>query len=131
MPVVMPSFASMATVNAVPSTRPVLPRHRLQPQLVAALASEAEANEASTVRDHEVDRFGGGELGGDRQVALVFPIRRVHDDDELARAEIGKRFVDGGEGRRHGQPPPTVAAARATVVAAAAGDGDAGATAEM
>ena len=59
--------------------------HRAQPELVAALLGQAEADQAAPVRGHEVDRLGRRELGGDRQVALVLAVGRVDDDDELAR----------------------------------------------
>src|SRR5439155_6716725 len=72
--------------------------HRPELELGAALLGEAEADQAATVRRHEVDRLGRRELGRDRQVALVFAVGRVHDDDELALANVLDRFLDLGEG---------------------------------
>ena len=78
--------------------RLVLVRHLPQPQLVAALLREAEADEPARVRDHEVDRLRRRELGGDRQVALVLAVLVVDDDDEAAGADVLDRLLDGGEG---------------------------------
>ena len=48
--------------------------HRMEAELVAALAREAEADEPARVRRHEVDRVGRRELRGDDEVALVLAI---------------------------------------------------------
>src|SRR5207237_4163212 len=47
---------------------------------------------------HEVDRFRRRELRCDRQVALVFAVRCVHDHDELPLADVLDRLLDRGEG---------------------------------
>ena len=72
--------------------------HRLQPQLVAALLGQAEADQPAAVRGHEVDRLGRRELGRDRQVALVLAVGGVDDDHEPAVADVLDRLLDGGEG---------------------------------
>ena len=72
--------------------------HRPQPQLVAALLGQAEADQAAAVRGHEGDRLGRRELRRDRQVALVLAVRRVDDHDEPASADLLDRFLDGREG---------------------------------
>ena len=77
--------------------RLVLVGHLPQPELVAALLGQAEADEAPCVRDHEVDRLGRRELGGDREVALVLAILVVDDDHEAAGADVLDRLLDGGE----------------------------------
>ena len=50
------------------------------------------------MRGHEVDRVRGGELGRDGEVALVLAVGRVHDDHELAGAEVLQRLLDRREG---------------------------------
>ena len=90
--------------------RLVLVGHLAQPELVAALLGQAEADEPARVRDHEVDGLGRRELGRDRQVALVLAVLVVDDDDEAAGADVLDRLLDGGEralgarvsGHRHG-----------------------------
>src|SRR5829696_369003 len=55
------------------------------------------------MRSHEVDRVGGDELGGHREVALVLAVLRVADDHHLAVADVLDRFLDRAErGIRHG-----------------------------
>src|SRR4030095_13539687 len=54
-----------------PEGRLVALCHRPQTQLVAALLGEAEADQAPSVRGHEVDRLGRRELRGNGQVAFV------------------------------------------------------------
>ncbi len=69
-------------------------RHLRQAELLAALAGEAETDEAAGVRGHEVDRLLRRELGGDDEVALVLAIGIVDDDDHPAGADVLDRFLD-------------------------------------
>ena len=106
MPVLIPSRASIETVNAVPygvSLRSVIWR---RPKLVAALAGQAEADEPAPLLRHERDRLGRRELRCDRQIALVLAVGRVDDHDELARANVLDRRLDRGErgSRRRSSP---------------------------
>ena len=80
--------------------RLVVVRHRSQLELVAALRSQAEADQPAPVGRHERDRLGSDELRGDRQVALVLAIRVVDDDDEAPRADVLDRLLDRRERRR-------------------------------
>ena len=74
--------------------------HLVQAEHVAALAGEAEADEAARVHRHEVDRVRRRELRRDDEVTLVLAVRIVDDDDEPAGADVLDRLVDGGERRR-------------------------------
>ena len=100
IPVVTPSRASIETVKAVCERRLVVLGHLPEPELVAALLRQAEADQAARVHGHEVDRLGRRELGRDRQVALVLAVGRVDDDDELALADVLDRLFDRGERSR-------------------------------
>ena len=71
--------------------------HHPQPELVAALAGEAEADQPAALLRHEVDRLGRRELRGDGQVALVLAVGRVDDDDHLALPDVLDRLLDRGE----------------------------------
>ena len=82
MPVVTPSRASIETVKAVPNGDSFRVVIGFEPELVAALLGQAEADQPAALRGHEVDRLRGRELGGDRQVALVLAVLVVDDDDE-------------------------------------------------
>ena len=55
---------------------------------------ERDADETAPVCRHEVDRFGGDELGGHAEVAFVFTVFVVDENDHLARADVGDRVVD-------------------------------------
>ena len=79
--------------------RLVLGRHQVEPELVAALGGQREADQPAAVLGHEVDRLGGGELGGHRQIALVLAVLVVADDDHAPRADVVERLLDRRERR--------------------------------
>ena len=80
-----------------PVGRFVVLGHHPQPELVAALLGQAEADEAAAFLRHEVDRFGRRELRRDGEVALVLAVGRVDDDDHLPLADVLDRVLDGRE----------------------------------
>ena len=79
--------------------RLVLGRHQVEPELVAALGGERQADQPASLLGHEVDRLGGDELRGHRQVALVLAVLVVADDDHLALADVLDRLLDRRERR--------------------------------
>ena len=87
MPVSMPSRASIEHRERRLVGRLVVGDHETQPELVAALGREREADQATTVRRHEIDGFGRDELGGHAQVALVLAVGRIADDHHLTTAD--------------------------------------------
>ena len=68
--------------------RLVLARHVLEAELARALLGQRQADEAAAVLGHEVDGVGRGHLRGDDEVALVFAVLGVHQDDHAAVAQI-------------------------------------------
>jgi hypothetical protein len=64
--------------------------HRLKAKAVRPVLGECEADQPASVPRHEVDRFRGGHLSGDDEVALVLTTFVV-DQDEHAPVP---RFVD-------------------------------------
>src|SRR5690348_8820536 len=66
---------------------------------VAALFGEREANEAAAFLGHEVDGFGSDFFGGHGEVAFVFAVLVVDEDDHAALADVFEGFFDGGEWR--------------------------------
>jgi hypothetical protein len=72
--------------------------HRPQAELVAALGGQAEADQPSGVRRHEVDRLGSRKLRRDRQIALVLAVCGVDDDHEPAVADVLDRLFDRRQG---------------------------------
>ena len=70
--------------------RGVVLRHGVELEEVGPLFCESEADEATAEARHEVDRFGGDELRRDGEVALVFAVFIVDDDDHATSGEILK-----------------------------------------
>jgi hypothetical protein len=66
--------------------------HRRYPELIEAIPRHRHTDQAAAVRGHEVHGRGRDVLGGHDQIALVLPVRRVDDHDQLAPAER----LDGG-----------------------------------
>jgi hypothetical protein len=76
----------------------VLGRHQVEPQLVAALGRQREADQPARLLGHEVDRLGSGELRREHQVALVLAVLAVADDHHSAAADLLDGLLDRGEG---------------------------------
>ena len=62
-------------------------------QVVAALLSEWEADEAAAVLGHEIDGFGSDFLGGHGEVAFVFAVLIVDQDHHAALANFFDSFL--------------------------------------
>ena len=77
--------------------RLVLGRHQVEAELVAALARQRQADQATSEGGHEVDRVRRRELGRQRQVALVLAILGVADHDHLAVAIVLEGVLDGAK----------------------------------
>src|SRR5579875_950285 len=71
--------------------------HGRKGQGVAALFGEREANEAAAFLGHEVDRLGGDFFGGHGEVAFVFAVFVVHEDNHAALADFFEGFFNSGE----------------------------------
>ena len=72
-------------------TFPIFQDHALQAELGGAFFGDGRANQAATVGGHEIHGGGGYFLGGHYQIALVFAVSVVRDDDHAAGAD----FLDG------------------------------------
>ena len=79
----------------------VLRDHRRKAEPVAELARHGHADEAAAVDGHEVDVLGRGELARTDEVAFVFTIGIVGDEDDLAGAKVFKRLFNGVERMGH------------------------------
>jgi len=77
----------------------VLRGHHRQGQRVAALLGQRQANQAARMADHEIDRFRCDEVGGKHQVAFVFTVLFVDENDHAPCAQLGNDFL--GAGDRH------------------------------
>ena len=69
----------------------VVEYHALDAELLQALRRGRHTDEAAAKLGHEVDRLGRGFLGGHDQVALVFAIGVIDDDDHLAARDVAQR----------------------------------------
>ena len=67
---------------------------RLELEAVDRLGVHGEADEPAPVRDHEVDRLGRGELGGEAEVALVLAVLVVDEDHHPAGAQLVQDLGD-------------------------------------
>ncbi len=72
--------------------------HQAQAQLLDAGAGEREADQAARMAGHEVDRLGGGELGGDDEIALVLAVLVIDQDEHPPGPRLLDELLDGGEG---------------------------------
>src|SRR6266478_3794262 len=72
-------------------------RHEREVELIAALLGEGEADEAAAVLSHKVDGVRGDFFGGHGEVAFVFAVLVVNEDDHAALANFFDSFLDGGE----------------------------------
>ena len=80
--------------------RLVLGRHQVEPELVAALAGQRQADQPPSLLGHEVDRLGRRELGRHRQVALVLAGLVVADDHHPPAADLVDSFLNRGKAAR-------------------------------
>ena len=80
--------------------RRVVRRHQRQAKSVAALAGKREADQAAAVRGHEVDDFGRDFFSGDSEIAFVFAIFVVDDDEHAPGAGFFDGFGNGCEGHQ-------------------------------
>jgi hypothetical protein len=79
--------------------RLVVRDHEPEPQLVAALGRERQADQPAPVRRHEVDRLGRDELGRHAEVALVLTVGGIAHHYHLTAANGLDGLVDRDERR--------------------------------
>ena len=72
-------------------------RHERQMEFIAALLGEREADQAAAKLGHEVDGFGRDFFGGHGEVAFVFAVFVVDQDDHAALSDFLDGFFYGGE----------------------------------
>jgi hypothetical protein len=75
----------------------VITDHHAEAELVDSLGRHRQANQAAPVFGHEVDGFRRCQLGGHAEVALVFALLVIHQDDHAAAANLFERFLDRDE----------------------------------
>ena len=68
--------------------RSVVRLHHVEFELCAALFGKRSTQHTATVLEHEIDDFGRHLLGCYDEVAFVFPVFVIDDDDDFSLAEI-------------------------------------------
>src|SRR5699024_12502751 len=68
-----------------------------QLETVQDLAFHGHTPHTRGVADHERQQLGGGQFGGENDVALVLPVLVVDHDDGTSGGEIGDGVLDGIE----------------------------------
>src|SRR4051812_14737778 len=90
--------ASTAGVNGNGKRRTaqctVVWRHGSQFELVEPFASHRQADQAASMRGHEVDGLWSNHLGGHRQISFVLAILIVDDDDHSSSLQLANRRCD-------------------------------------
>ena len=72
-------------------------RHQRQMQLVAAIFGERQADQPARILRHEIDGFRRDFFGGHREVAFVFAVFVVDEDNHPPLADVFDSLFDGGE----------------------------------
>ena len=75
----------------------VVRHHHAKIELLELRLLEGHADQASTVRRHEVDRFRRHEFRRHAQVALVLSVLVIDEDHHSTRRNLRERFRDRGE----------------------------------
>ena len=68
---------------------------------MAAFARQRQADQATAEAGHEVDGFGRHVVGGEHQVAFVFAVFLVNQNDHAAGAHLGHDIFDWGNKGGH------------------------------
>ena len=67
---------------------PVIANHQGQIQLSRTLRSDGHADQSAGFRGEEIDDLRRYFFGGDNQIAFVFTILIIHQDDHSAGADV-------------------------------------------
>ncbi len=79
----------------------ILLGHGPKMQMVGAILSQREADEAASKFRHEIDGLGRYEIRSKGEIALVLAIFVVYHHDHAPAREFIQRFRDSDKGRRH------------------------------
>ena len=83
---------SLARLNGYreigPETRTVALGHKRQLQSVGHIGGHRQANESPSVFGHKINDFGCDKLGRNGEIALIFPVLVIHQNNHFALAYI-------------------------------------------
>ena len=71
--------------------------HEGQAEALGGFLGDGGADETASMGGHEVDRLGGDLGGGADEVALVFAVFVIDDDDKQTKPDVGDEVFDGRE----------------------------------
>src|SRR5260370_12752821 len=80
-----------------PVLRCILAGHGTDAQMVEAFFGHGQADQAASVPGHEVNRFGSDPFRGEREIAFVFAVLVVNNNDHASGADLFDRGWDIGE----------------------------------
>ncbi|MNQ93255.1 hypothetical protein D3C85_1087130 [compost metagenome] len=72
--------------------------HLLQAQPLTVFIGQGQADQAARFAGHETDCLGVAAVGGKQQVAFVFPVFIVHQQDHLALPVVFEDLFDAVKG---------------------------------
>ncbi len=72
--------------------------HGTDAESLKSFFGAGDADESATVANHEVNDFWGDEFAGDDEVAFVFPVFVIYDDDRVSGFDVGNYVLDGIHG---------------------------------
>ena len=75
----------------------VIGDHALEAELLGAVGGDGDADETAAVHGHEIDGLRGDLLGSHDEIAFVFAVGVIDDDDHAAGTDIGDDVLDGVE----------------------------------
>jgi len=67
----------------------VLAHHAFDAELLQALGRRRHANQPAAELGHEIHGGGSDELASEDQIAFIFAVGVIHDDDHPAPADVG------------------------------------------
>jgi hypothetical protein len=73
----------------------ILLHHAVNAKLLQPFASGGNANQTATETRHEIDGRRRRVLTGEDEIAFVFAVGIVHDDNDFAFANVGEDGLDG------------------------------------
>ena len=74
--------------------------HGRQFETLAVFAAQGQANQAASKARHEVDRVRRDVVGCQQQIALVFAVFFIDQNDHASGAQVGHNIFNGGNGNR-------------------------------
>ena len=79
-------------------TRGIVDRHHRQAKTIHPFGRHRQADQAAAMKGHEIDRLRGSEFGRDHQIALVFPVLVIDQNEHPPGPRLGDDVLGRGDG---------------------------------